>query len=54
MAHVGKTENMSTSIYPPDDRFCDLVMKGGITSGAVYPKGNRIIGEGGPRGTDDL
>ena len=22
----------------PDDRFCDLVMKGGITSGVVYPK----------------
>lgn len=23
---------------PPADRFCDLVMKGGITSGVVYPK----------------
>jgi predicted acylesterase/phospholipase RssA len=23
---------------PPDYRFCDLVMKGGITSGIVYPK----------------
>ncbi|QNK68749.1 patatin-like phospholipase family protein [Variovorax sp. PAMC26660] len=23
---------------PPVDRFCDLVMKGGITSGVVYPK----------------
>lgn len=22
---------------PPEDRFCDLVMKGGITSGVVYP-----------------
>ena len=22
---------------PPKDRFCDLVMKGGITSGVVYP-----------------
>ncbi|MGE0468374.1 MAG: patatin-like phospholipase family protein [Nitrospira sp.] len=22
---------------PPDDRFCDLVMKGGLTSGVVYP-----------------
>ena len=22
---------------PPLDRFCDLVMKGGITSGVVYP-----------------
>jgi predicted acylesterase/phospholipase RssA len=21
----------------PEDRFCDLVMKGGITSGIVYP-----------------
>ena len=23
---------------PPTDRFCDLVMKGGIASGVVYPK----------------
>ena len=23
---------------PPADRFCDLVMKGGITSGVVYPR----------------
>lgn len=23
---------------PPTDRFCDLVMKGGITSGVVYPR----------------
>ncbi|PTR10222.1 hypothetical protein C8R32_102312 [Nitrosospira sp. Nsp5] len=23
---------------PPDDRFCDLVMKGGITSGVIYPR----------------
>ncbi|MBX3347722.1 MAG: patatin-like phospholipase family protein [Nitrospira sp.] len=23
---------------PPSDRFCDLVMKGGIASGVVYPK----------------
>jgi len=23
---------------PPPDRFCDLVMKGGITSGVVYPR----------------
>lgn len=25
------------NMEPPLDRFCDLVMKGGITSGAVYP-----------------
>jgi predicted acylesterase/phospholipase RssA len=25
------------STEPPADRFCDLVMKGGITSGVVYP-----------------
>jgi predicted acylesterase/phospholipase RssA len=25
------------STEPPPDRFCDLVMKGGITSGVVYP-----------------
>ena len=29
---------MDGPIEPPDDRFCDLVMKGGITSGIVYPK----------------
>jgi predicted acylesterase/phospholipase RssA len=23
---------------PPNDRFCDLVMKGGIASGVVYPE----------------
>lgn len=28
---------MSTGQEPPLDRFCDLVMKGGITSGVVYP-----------------
>jgi predicted acylesterase/phospholipase RssA len=28
---------MSIPIEPPEDRFCDLVMKGGITSGVVYP-----------------
>lgn len=26
------------TVEPPVDRFCDLVMKGGITSGVVYPK----------------
>ncbi|MFA5923666.1 MAG: patatin-like phospholipase family protein [Methylococcaceae bacterium] len=29
---------MTTKIDSPVDRFCDLVMKGGITSGIVYPK----------------
>ncbi len=28
---------MSTNPNPVPDRFCDLVMKGGITSGVVYP-----------------
>jgi predicted acylesterase/phospholipase RssA len=30
--------DMSTQPEAPVDRFCDLVMKGGITSGVVYPK----------------
>ena len=25
------------SLTPPADRYCDIVMKGGITSGVVYP-----------------
>jgi hypothetical protein len=25
------------SLAPPADRYCDIVMKGGITSGVVYP-----------------
>ncbi len=29
---------MTTKTEAPADRFCDLVMKGGITSGIVYPK----------------
>lgn len=29
-------ETSSPDSAPPD-RFCDLVMKGGITSGVVYP-----------------
>ena len=28
---------------PPKDRFCDLVMKGGITSGVVYPKAIELL-----------
>ncbi|MCI1279132.1 MAG: patatin-like phospholipase family protein [Nitrospira sp.] len=28
---------------PPVDRFCDLVMKGGITSGVVYPKAIELL-----------
>jgi predicted acylesterase/phospholipase RssA len=28
----------TSSSDAPEDRFCDLVMKGGITSGVVYPK----------------
>ena len=29
---------MNGSTEPPEDRFCDLIMKGGLTSGVVYPK----------------
>lgn len=29
---------MTDANSPPADRFCDLVMKGGITSGIVYPR----------------
>jgi len=29
---------MPKTTEPPKDRFCDLVMKGGITSGVAYPK----------------
>src|SRR6266571_3579937 len=28
---------MNQQSNPPPDRYCDLVMKGGITSGIVYP-----------------
>lgn len=28
---------MSNQTFPPHDRYCDLVMKGGITSGIIYP-----------------
>lgn len=28
---------MSDPTFPPHDRYCDLVMKGGITSGIIYP-----------------
>ncbi|MFK7966598.1 MAG: patatin-like phospholipase family protein, partial [Burkholderiaceae bacterium] len=28
---------------PPKDRFCDLVMKGGITSGVVYPRAVALL-----------
>ncbi|SET54412.1 Patatin-like phospholipase [Nitrosospira multiformis] len=43
---VGVTrEKVSTlgSSEPPDDRFCDLVMKGGITSGVVYPRAISLL-----------
>ncbi|MBC6962758.1 MAG: hypothetical protein DWB48_08525, partial [Nitrosomonas sp.] len=30
---------------PPADRFCDLVMKGGIASGVVYPRAIRRLSE---------
>jgi predicted acylesterase/phospholipase RssA len=28
---------MNNLTFPPHDRYCDLVMKGGITSGIIYP-----------------
>lgn len=34
---------MTTTQEPPEDRFCDLVMKGGITSGVVYPKAIELL-----------
>lgn len=36
---------MNTSSEPPEDRFCDLVMKGGITSGIVYPKAIALLAQ---------
>src|SRR5450631_181313 len=36
---------MSASSEPPEDRFCDLVMKGGITSGIVYPKAIALLAQ---------
>ena len=34
---------MDSSTEPPQDRFCDLVMKGGLTSGIVYPKAIALL-----------
>ena len=34
---------MDGSTEPPTDRFCDLVMKGGLTSGIVYPKAIALL-----------
>jgi len=34
---------MNGSTEPPKDRFCDLVMKGGVTSGIVYPKAIALL-----------
>lgn len=34
---------MEGSTEPPSDRFCDLVMKGGLTSGIVYPKAIALL-----------
>ncbi|HLF96336.1 MAG TPA: hypothetical protein VI457_04255 [Methylococcaceae bacterium] len=36
---------MNTATDPPKDRFCDLVMKGGITSGVVYPKAIALLAQ---------
>jgi predicted acylesterase/phospholipase RssA len=32
-----------TTSEPPKDRFCDLVMKGGIASGVVYPRAIAVL-----------
>lgn len=34
---------MPKTTEPPKDRFCDLVMKGGVTSGVVYPKAIALL-----------
>jgi predicted acylesterase/phospholipase RssA len=34
---------MTDAQEPPIDRLCDLVMKGGITSGVVYPKAIELL-----------
>jgi hypothetical protein len=31
-------EDPATYLAAPDDRFCDVIMKGGVTSGIVYPR----------------
>ncbi len=36
---------MDGSTEPPSDRFCDLVMKGGLTSGIVYPKAIALLAQ---------
>jgi predicted acylesterase/phospholipase RssA len=36
---------MITGQSTPEDRFCDLVMKGGVTSGVVYPKAIRRLAD---------
>ena len=36
---------MNESTEPPEDRFCDLVMKGGLTSGIVYPKAIALLAQ---------
>jgi predicted acylesterase/phospholipase RssA len=37
IAATAQEASMNGPAAPPPDRFCDLVMKGGITSGVVYP-----------------
>ncbi|WP_332876142.1 hypothetical protein [Massilia sp. S19_KUP03_FR1] len=34
---------MSETTTPPEDRYCDLIMKGGISSGIVYPKAVALL-----------
>lgn len=36
---------MDKPTEPPEDRFCDLVMKGGLTSGIVYPKAIALLAQ---------
>lgn len=36
---------MTEIAEPPKDRYCDLVMKGEITSGVVYPRGTARLAQ---------
>jgi hypothetical protein len=34
---------MPATLDPPEERFCDLVMKGRITNGVVYPRAIALL-----------
>lgn len=43
IAPIAEEASIEQFPEPPEDRYCDLVMKGGITSGVVYPRAiNRL------------